>query len=421
MRILCRPGLSLSFPIRWKPRLSRKFSLSEILSILLISGQAALFVFMWFRLLDDPSLKTMDFVSFYGAGRLARESGYGQIYDFNAEVVVQRQVVGLDDYDPLIFNHPPYVVPLLALIADEDYVLAYVHWTIWRLLFLVGCAWMVRRFLLRSGWDARSAWLGTLGCITFFPIIISLLDGQDTVFTLTGLLVWMFALLEGREMFAGIGLAFATLAPTIAGALALPLFASRRRAGLWFIAGVLVLAVYSISLVGMRGLRDFLNLLQVSSRGQYYGFDWSTMYNLLGLLVRSFPGLDLGTARSIAWIVVFLSMAVLCILWWNRRERLRIEHIGIAVVLTTFTSPHLNSHGLSYLLLPLLGAIAILWSRGHPTAALLFLPFTSTILVLVIFMKPEWNFAIYHTLMFLLAYGLWSNLKRPRQESQTDS
>ena len=219
--------------------LKQKISIAEFLILLLILGQMALYSLMWFRLLGDSSLKTMDFISLYGTGYLIRAGKYDQIYNAEAEAVVQRQVVGSTYDKPLIFNHPPHVTPLLALIASEDYIRAYIYWTISGLLVLALCVELIRRHLRRSGWDLLPAWIGALSCATFFPLFISLLIGQDTVYTLIGLLVWMFALLKGKEIQAGLGLMFAALSPTIAGALALPLLASRRRAGLWFIVNML--------------------------------------------------------------------------------------------------------------------------------------------------------------------------------------
>lgn len=387
-------------------KLKRRFSFAEILAFLLISGQIALYVFMWFRLLGDSSLKTMDFVSFYGTGRLIRAGEYEKIYDFESEAVVQHQVVGGDYDNPLIFNHPPHVTPLLALIASDDYVNAYVYWSALRLLVLAACVELIRRHFLRCGWAKLHAWLGALGGVTFLPIFIGFLGGQDTVFSLIGLLIWMLALLNGWEVFAGLGLAFATLTPTIAGALALPLFASRRRAGLWFIVGSLGLALYSLLLVGVQGLKDFLSLLQTSSQGSSYGFSWIGMYNLLGFLVRTFPNLNIETSRLIAWVAIFISILILCVFWWNQGEQINIKHIGIAVILGTLTSPHLNLHGLSYLLLPLLSIITILYSGNNKALALILIPLISTVLLLILFFIPIWNFSVYYLLMFAILFYL---------------
>lgn len=384
----------------------QKFSFAEILAFLLISGQVALYAFMWLRLLGDPSLKTMDFVSFYAVGRLIRDGEYRQIYDFESEAVIQRDLVGGSYDEPLVFNHPPHVTPLLALIATDNYVCAYIGWSGIRLLVLLTCGELIRRYLIHQGWVKFHAWIGALGCVTFFPIFISLLGGQDTVFTLIGLLVWMFALLKGKEMSAGLGLAFATLSPTIAGALALPLFASRRRAGLWFVAGSLGLAIYSLLLVGAQGLRDLIDLLRISSQGESYGFDWSGMYNLLGFLVRAFPSLSIETARTIAWGAAAISIFVMCILWWNKRSGINVRHIGIAVTLGALTSPHLNLHGLSYLLLPLAGIITILHDEGNKSLDLILVPGLSTILVITLFFMPALNFAAYYLLMFAVLFCL---------------
>ena len=116
-----------------------KFSFAEILAFLLISGQVALYAFMWLRLLGDPSLKTMDFVSFYAVGRLIRDGEYRQIYNFESEAAIQSNLVGGSYDKPLVFNHPPHVTPLLGLTASDDYVRAYIGWSGIRLLVLLAC------------------------------------------------------------------------------------------------------------------------------------------------------------------------------------------------------------------------------------------------------------------------------------------
>jgi len=391
--------------------------LSRVVLLLLIAIQAALYGLMWAQVLDDSNLKTMDFVSLYGAGRLGRAGEYERLYDLEAQARVQRQVVASDDYSPLIFNHPPYFVPRLAAISVDDYVTAYILWTLARLAILALCAALIFVFWRGSGWEAGSAMLGMAGCLLFFPIFISLLGGQDTVFTLVGLLAWMFALLKKDDISAGLGLALATLSPTIAGALALPLLAARRRAGLWFLAGTAGLAAYSLWLVGVQGIKGFIRLLGISSQAQSYGFNRSGMYNLLGILTRNAPTLDPELARRIAWGAAFLSILILCIWWWKEREHLGVRHIGIAVLAVTFTSPHLNLHALSALLLPLLALMTILWERGHRTSALLFTPAVSTALMLIFIVAPDFSYAASHVLMAVLAYGLCSNPSPARRVS----
>jgi len=133
------------------------------------------------------------------------------------------------------------------------------------------------------------------------------------------------------------------------------------------------------------------------------------MYNLLGFLVRTFPNLNIETSRLIAWGAIFISILILCVFWWNQGEQINIKHIGIAVILGTLTSPHLNLHGLSYLLLPLLSIITILYSGNNKALALILIPLISTVLLLILFFIPIWSFSVYYLLMFAILFILsWS-------------
>jgi hypothetical protein len=214
-----------------------------------------------------------------------------------------------------------------------------------------------------------------------------------------------------QDVRAGFGLAFASISPTIAGALALPLFASRRRAGPWFIVGMILLGVYSLALIGAQGVKDFLGLMNLTSQGQWYGMNQTYMYNLLGLLLRSFPGPDLLAAQPIAWGAAIFSMFCMVGFWWNKRQDLRVEHIGIAVALSVFTSPHLHIHGISYLLLSLLAFMIILWERKQNAMAILFVPVLSTLMLLASLLRSGWNYPITYMLMLILGVSLLLNLK----------
>ncbi|MBL8090949.1 MAG: DUF2029 domain-containing protein [Anaerolineales bacterium] len=380
----------------------QKISWVEVLALALISVQIFLYTFMWLRLLNDPSIKTMDFISFYTTGRLMRMGEYQQIYNLDSQALIQNQIIG-ESSAPLIFAHPPHLNFLLAFIANENYVSSYMVWSLFNMFVLLICAALIKNFFIKLNWDVRSAWLGAMASITFFPTFISILGGQDTVYTLLGLLLWMFGLLNAKEMKAGFGLALATLSPTIAGALTFPLFASQRRAGIWFVIGILLLTLHAFLLLGLQGIKDFIHLLGINSEAQVYGLDWSKMYNLLGLLIRSFPNADTNLIRTIAWSVAGISIFVICIWWW--KKDITVKHIGIAVLLGTFTAPHLYLHGVSYLLLPLLGMMVLLHEVGKQTVALLLAPMISTLLIIILLLIPNWDFHIYYLLMLALFLG----------------
>lgn len=386
----------------------RNFSFAEIFAFLLICGQIGLYIFMWFRLLNDSSLKGMDFISFYTAGRIARESNYHQLYDLDTQRAIQHTIVSADTFagGANLSQHPPYIAPVLSLLAVDDFVHSYILWTIIRLLIIAACGELIRHFLLWKSWDLKHSKLMVVGSLCFFPFFLGLLGGQDTAFIMLGLLLWMFGLLERRELHAGIGLALASLSPLITGALAIPLLATRRKASLWFILAMLGLILYSLILIGFQGGKDFIGLMRLSSQGEGFGLNQSSMYNLLGLLIRSFPDANIGKLRSIAWVAYILSILILCIYWWNKQDRLTIKPISIAFVLVTFTAPHLHLHGISYLLPPLIGVATILYDQGSKTIALILIPVISSILVIILLLMPEWNYFSYYLLMFSMFIAL---------------
>ncbi len=379
---------------------------------MLISGQVALYIFMWFQLLNDSSLKGMDFISFYTAGRIARLGHYHQLYDLESQRAIQYTIVDENTFPGGVnlSQHPPYLAPLLSLLAVDKFVQSYILWTIIRLIVMFVCGELIRRFLYSSGWDARSAIFGALGCLSFFPFFLGLLGGQDTAFIMLGLFLWMFGLLNKKEASAGFGLALASLSPLIVGALGLPFLVVRRKASFWFIVASLLFLIYSLLLIGFQGGRDFLNLMAISSQGEGFGLNQSSMYNLLGLLLRSFPNVSAAVLRLISWGAFSAVIIFLVIFWWNKRDMLRIEHVGIAVSLAVFTLPHLHIHGLSYLLLPVLSVMGILWNIGRKTLALSFLPLTSSLMLMSTLLGLSLEYIIAYLFMLVLAVCLSLNL-----------
>lgn len=389
-------------------------AINVVVIVLLLAMQISGYVLMVSQLLGNDSLKGMDFISFYTAGQIARQGQYPQLFDLEAQREVQWQIVTPETFPGGVnlSQHPPYLAPLLSLIMVDDFVTAYLLWTAVRVAVIIGCGVLLWRFLRRRGWANLDAALCALASSMFFPFFLGLLGGQDTAFIMLGLLLWMIGLIEKRELQAGIGLALASLSPLIVAALGAPLLAARRKAGLWFIVSMVVLGLYSLAMIHIQGALDFISLMRLSSQGEGYGLNQANMYNLIGLLLRTFPNLSADITRIIGWTGFGLAVFGLVILWWRKDVSLRMELIGVAVTAAVFTLPHLHSHGLSYLLLPLLISCMVLYERGYQTAALLLIPMTSFLLLVFIFLPPGFNFAIYYLLMFSSAAGLWLSYSR---------
>lgn len=148
----------------------------------------------------------------------------------------------------------------------------------------------------------------------FFPGFYSVLNGQDTAFLLLGAVFLMVGVINKNDALAGLGLSLMTVRPHIALALAIPFLFQRRKVFVYFCAGASALAAFSHLMLGEKGVQEFINILSISAKGKWYGMNEAGMYNLVGLLSRTFPTLS-DDIRVFGCIMYFGGILALCILW----------------------------------------------------------------------------------------------------------
>ncbi len=394
---------------------SKKNLLFNGLILLLLSFQFSAYILIWAQLLDDPSLKGMDFISFYTAGKIFDLGLYNQLFDLDLQKQVQWEIVSPDTFSGGVnlSQHPPYLAPLLGLVIVDDFLTSYIRWSLVRLIVCAVIWYSVYVFLLQRGWRKDHAVLYGLAFILFFPFFLGWLGGQDTAFILLGILMWVLGLLNGQDKKAGAGLALASLSPLVPFVLSIPMMLSRWKAGAWFVVSMIGLAVYSLLMIGFEGGRQFIDLMLLSSQGEGYGLNQTQMYNLLGLLLRGLPDSFHDIARLTSWIFFALVILVSSWFWHRHRDTLRIEHIALTVLVSTFALPHLHIHGLSYLLIPALAHALLVYEKGREFEALCFLPVFSVIMLIASFVAPPFlNYGLYYFFMAYLFFILWNAIKR---------
>lgn len=320
---------------------------------------------MWTGLLAQPVLVSIDYISFYTAGRIAGSSGYNHLYNLDLQRSIQQETLntGAAPGAVLAYNHPPFLVPLLHMITENDYVGSYIRWSIALLLVAVLCFVVVFRFLQQDSRFTLSACVLTAAAsVLFFPVFISLLKGQDTLFMLLGALIWMGAVLRQNDRLAGASLVLVALKPHLALVLTIPTLLVRRRSVLPFCLTAALVALYCLLLVGFQGFHDFINIMGIAAHGEGYGLNQDKMYNFMGLLLRALPQADPAALRMLGWGLYVVTLGGLC--WFYRgRKDLRPHDLGLVVLLGLFVSPHLHFHDLSLLVVPAL-AIASTAARG---------------------------------------------------------
>jgi hypothetical protein len=400
------------------PTQTRQYVLSTLFLYSALALLAVLYVTFWLSLLKQPALGGVDFLILYTAGRIFRFGELPRLYNLELQQRIQTPIVGPDFVPggPLPFNHPPYMAPLLGVIAVEDYTVAFVGWSVLLLLTLVLCGWVVASWMSDGGWRSREAWLAGAGCLLFYPVFISVLKGQDTAFVLLGLLLWGRTMAQGRNRWAGLALALVTMRPQIALALALPTLFARPRAFGWFAAGSAALGLYTLLLIGWDGCLEFFHLLRVSASGEGLGMNQAAMYNLLGTLLRAIPYVDHAALRVVAWSGFLAGIGLLCWRWRRCGPRLDAQEIGLAVVLAVFLSPHLHYHDLSLLVVPAVGGLLALTGRCRRPAlpSLTLVPAASLVLFAGNLAPAPWPYVSGLAVMLALAAGLAASL-RPMQ------
>lgn len=216
----------------------RVFYIAATFSLTLI------YLIQWGRMISTPSQRTgTDFMAFYAVGRISQEYGFSSAYNIDAQHEIEQTVVGFDltEEQVLLYNHMPYLIPLLKLLVNDDYVGSFIRWAILMLgIYLIGGNFFLNAILPNEKNGIYSTLL--TGMLTFFPFFYSLLLGQDTAILFIGISLWCVGILKKQDWLAATGLVLTTVRPHICLALAIPLFFRYRKVWWRFfiIAGFLV-------------------------------------------------------------------------------------------------------------------------------------------------------------------------------------
>jgi hypothetical protein len=309
---------------------------------------------LWVRLINDPVERTgADFIHFYSAGRVAQEYGFSRVYDLKLQQNFEQEQVGfvLAPGQIMPFNHLPYLIPLLRLVMSKNYIASFYRWDAIMIVLFILALFVLSRSVKKPGLERISILIAAIGGILFLPVFVSLQNGQDTAILFLGAAIWVYGLLSGKDLLAGLGLSLTTVRPHIALLLAIPILFRYRKVLLGFLLGSGALAVFSVLILGANGMKQFIDVLLLTAGGNWYGTHQEAMLNLIGLLLRTLP-IRAEIIRGIGWAFYGLTLIFLCILW-SRKTDLQDGRIGLTITLIVFAVPHLHFHDLSLLLIPI--------------------------------------------------------------------
>lgn len=326
--------------------------------LLVIAGTISLliyYLFQWVQMISDPTLRTsVDFVAYYSAARIAQESGGTDVYDISRQHQMEERVVGfkLADEQVLLYLHMPYLIPLISIFVNENYVASFVRWVL-----LLICAYGLSFWLIRETLRKNPAFHQDLmsGVICFFPCFVSLLLGQSTALLFFGVALLAWGLVKEKNWLAAIGLALITLRPQIMLLLIIPFFIMYRDIFWRFLVVTAMLGLVSLAVLGLEGTANFIEILSVSSRGQWYGLNVDAMVNLNGFMLRNLSFLGPVLIRQISWGMYLLGIPLLCLLAVHVRKA-DFHVLSLMILICMILVPHLHYHDMALLAFPLLSA-----------------------------------------------------------------
>lgn len=389
--------------------MNHKLSYIKTTLTTLFITQTTWYIMLFSHMLTHPILGKTDFLIFYTAERIAKKAKI-LIYNLGLQKEIQLELVGKNwiEGGVLPFNHPPYLVPITEYLFTQDYLLSFIRWEI--LLFFLATITSIFTYALfrLNGFNIRTATILTLSAFLFYPLFVCFLKGQDSVLLILGAVIWMYAITKNQQKIAGLALALTTIRPHIALILAFPIFFKYKKVGIYFCVGCAALCLYSFSIIGIQGIKDFYEIIILTANETAYGMNKSSMFNLLGFISRTFPSIDKEFTKVLTWTIYFLAIISISLLWkYSKRDNLIL--FSTSVIIGIITVPHLHYHDLVLLLIPSI-CIIIEINRFNHKSTLELEPFFIFIPSLFLLITDITTLRFYgpYVLIMFLAVMLWA-------------
>jgi hypothetical protein len=324
-------------------------------ALVVIGFQVGLFYAMQHYQVRKP-----DFASLYQAGRKLDHERFPALFAHIPSLDSNEYKVWLNDHEeyPPDVMHPPYEMVVYAGLALFKFRVAYLLWWACNLGLLFLSAFLLWPCIPRL----QNSYPYLLILIaTFFPVLVALVQGQNSLMLLAFLTLCYRCLAKDHHFRAGFTLAMGMFKFVIVIPIALWLILERRWKSLaGFLCGCVGLFFVALWLVGMSGITAYVRL--VAGYGQKAPEKPGTeaiMPNLRGL----FHAVGSGIAPE-TWLTILTLVASLALVVWVDSRLSRYNNLplrfSVQVLLAILISYHLYPHDSAVLVLP----IQLLLSRA---------------------------------------------------------
>ena len=332
---------------------AKQRALILISALIIIAFQVGLFVAM-----QRFQARKPDFAHLYQAGRKFDHERFPHLFARFPSLDTGEHRLWLNDHEeyPPDTLHPPCELLIYAALALFKFRTAYLTWWACNLVFLFLSAYLLWSHV--PGLQNSYPYLLIL-IATFFPVLVALVQGQNSLMLLFAL-TWTFCALErGQDFRAGFMLGLSMFKFIIVTPMALWLiFEKRWKSVAGFCAGCMVLFLIALGLVGFSGIESYIRLL--AGFGQKTPEEPGTqaiMPDLRGL-VYAFGG-RLAPESVLVIITLLLSLAFL--IWVDlklKRYANKALLYALQVLLAAMISYHFYPHDGAILVLPVMILLA---------------------------------------------------------------
>jgi Glycosyltransferase family 87 len=291
-----------------------------------------------------------DFQDFYTAARMVREGQGHQLYNFHAQDQFQIRYAGRTG---TYYIHPPFETLLFLPISLWSLPTAYLLWCVINVAGLAYTAILFQRHICN-----RLDWRVSLPLFFLFPpVLLSLLQGQDSLLLLVIMTLAVVALKRDQNFAAGCLLGCGLIKFHIILTLVV-LAALLGRKGLLRGFGLVAttLLIISAAISGWSSLAAYPAFLMSLSSLPLAGIHPAAMSNVRGLVSVSGIAQSSGARLAVTW---FVSALLLWYSWRSFRSRASKDAVPGSLALGNFVlaailvSYHLSPPDLCIALLPL--------------------------------------------------------------------
>jgi len=351
-------------------------------------GSLVFWTVYWFSFVRG-NLRGPDFFNFYAAAKLYLSGGGSAVYDIAMQRQVELQITGADPsrFVVLPYFHPPYYTLLIAPLALLDYRDAYYVMAAANVVLAAALVFLLVRSSLSvhgRGWLVAAAMIGG-----FFPLFVTVLQGQSDLVVLVPLAAAYAAWAKGRYGTAGALSALALAKPQLLLLIPILFIARRSWRALAAFAGTLA-GLGVISLIGF-GVGPVITYLRSVGTWAITGrlpntdqlvYTDPAVYSLRNIL-EAIPG----GGKVVAFVILILLLALVALSLSWRPDKPRLD-FALAIAASLVLSPHQNIHDLALLVIPGFAmadlALAGMLRWPHVAVAVLFFAYAAIDLTLAI-------------------------------------